>query len=436
MTTPRIKSTRAARHAGDTGANAIVSLNWQPKTADTVWTRQEWTLLAEHLHNDNGPFRFIMGFRDPAGCKQYKRSKTKPVSRAIPWAWSTIAGRAKTKLAFVPYSTNARQQSRWCGFDFDAHQGEAERARELAFAAFRCLLNWPDLFVILEGSGSGGYHVWAIAGEFRPAGDWARLLKSVARLIGTPIQPGLCEIFPPDDGAEFGKGMRAPGCWNPATDTLSEILFENCKPLLSYLSGKSKTGPLDTNELQGHFPDKEKSISFSSPSLLYRQERWLAEFAITQASTRNQKLAALVGESFHQVGVGVAERLATAQFKQKTVATRASLQDHLKSFRALWRGLEHRWLASLSAAEKTVFASLETENERDAFRIVRSFAIKAARDGAPDFPIARDNLAQRLGLTGAGASWIRDKFVRLGVIAKTRNYQPNKAANRFRWLRK
>ena len=68
------------------------------------------------------------------------------------------------------------------------------------------------------------------------------------------------------------------------------------------------------------------------------------------------------------------------------------------------------------------------------FGIVRNFAQKAERDGATDFPIVRDSLAARLGITGKGAAGIRDKFVRLGAISKTVDYVPNKFAARFKWL--
>lgn len=77
---------------------------------------------------------------------------------------------------------------------------------------------------------------------------------------------------------------------------------------------------------------------------------------------------------------------------------------------------------------------LETENERDAFRIVRSYARKAERDGTADFPIGRDNLGERLGITGKGAAWIRDKLATLGAIEKTADYVANKSAARFKWL--
>jgi hypothetical protein len=155
---------------------------------------------------------------------------------------------------------------------------------------------------------------------------------------------------------------------------------------------------------------------------------------ITATGTRNGKLANLVGEVFHQVGRDVAQRLAAAQFRSKTAATKATEAEHLKSFDALWAGLAEKWAATLSPAEREIYTRLETENERDAFRIVRSFARKAAQDGAVDFPIVRDSLAQRLGVTGKGAAWIRDKLAKLGAIAKTAEYVPNKAATRFKWI--
>jgi len=46
----------------------------------------------------------------------------------------------------------------------------------------------------------------------------------------------------------------------------------------------------------------------------------------------------------------------------------------------------------------------------------------------------RDNLAERLGITGKGAAWIRDQLATLGAIEKTADYVANKRAARFKWL--
>ena len=412
----------------------LAQLSWQPKAANAVWTRAEWTSLCEHLHNGNGTFHYVMGFRDRDGGKKYVRSKKQRVDRAISWSWQSISGSPKSRLAFVPYSINDQHQSRWGGMDFDAHQpGQADRARELAWAAFRVLLNTPDVAVILETSGSGGWHVWAISPDFHPTSEWIRLLKSVAATIGTLITSGVCEIFPPDSlPSRCGKGMRAPGSWNPSTDQHNEIVWENTRTSLgSVLSRKSKTAPLNSNGLETHFPDTEKS--FISPPFLYREAELLQKLGITVTGTRNDKLSSLVGEMFHQVDRDMAQRLALAQFRTKTAATQADETEHMASFDKLWAGLVDDWTAKLLPAEHEIYGQLVTEKERDAFRIIRSYARKAKIDGAADFPIVRDNLAERLGITGKGAAGIRDKLAKLGAIVKTADYIPNKSAARFRW---
>ena len=420
-------------------SNPFAILGCQPKHADEVWTQSEWTSLCEHLHNGNGTHHFVMGFQGKDGCKKYVRSKKLRVDRAISWSWKSIAGSPKSRLAFVPYSVNSQQQSRWCGMDFDAHQpDQADRARELALAAFRVLLNRPGLAVILETSGSGGWHVWAISPDFISTGEWIRLLKSVAATIGTVIAAGVCEIFPPDSlPSRYGKGMRAPGSWNPGTDKFNEIVWENCRTSLdSVLSRKSKVAILNDKGLEPHFPDTKKKDSFSSPSSISNpiQLELLHKFWIKESNTRNNQLTALTGHAFHQFGFTVARVTAQAQFQRKAVPTEATEQEHMASFEILWAGLVEPWMANLTATEREAFNLLETENERDAFRIVQSFARKANQDGAADFPIVRDSLARRLGVTGKGAAGIRDKLARLGVISKTANYVPNKYAARFTWL--
>ena len=110
---PRLAARPLRLCASETASNnPLALLSWQPQSASMVWTRREWTALCEHLHNDNGSFHFVMSWRDENGCKQYVRSKRLPVHRAIDWAWASIAGSPKSRLAFTPYASNERQQSR------------------------------------------------------------------------------------------------------------------------------------------------------------------------------------------------------------------------------------------------------------------------------------------------------------------------------------
>lgn len=405
-----------------------VLLNTQGRPADVEWTRAEWTEICEHLHNQNGDFRFIMGFRTH-GLKDYKRSKRVPVSRAISWAWDSIRGKAKVRMAFVPYSMNNRKQSRWGALDFDAHGGEHERARSFAFAAFRELMTL-DLFVVLEMSGAG-WHVWAVSPDFQPVGKWVKLLKAVAHSIGAPIKDGVCEIYPPDsldERSEFGRGMRAPGSWNPSTESVSLIFWQNLK---SFKNAKD-FAPRLTDKRNKFFPSAAECLDGVG---LYRgwAEKWGVKFRITSPRTRNRQLCGLVGEVFHQVGHKMARSIVEEQFASKTVATAATLPEHLESFCALWRGLHRDWLAGLTPGERTCFDSLETENLKDAFRIVKSYKRRAAQNGEPDFAVAAEDLGGRLGISLQAACKIREALVRSGVLKQTAPYEPNRRAARFRW---
>lgn len=416
-------------------AASVTLLSEQGKAANEVWTFEQWDSLCRHLHNMNDDTRFVMGFRGNDGSKEYVRSKNLALSTVVPWAWDSIKGQPKRKVAFVPYSQNAERKSRWGAFDFDAHDGGGERAKNFAIDAFRELLNVEDLFIILESSGSAGWHVFGITKEFRGVGDWVRLFKEVASRIGAPVEAGVCEIYPPE-GAEtlaYGKGVRAPGCWNPGSDSLSQLFWHNTEPLLMELA---KEGGLPKKD----FPERKKEICFSSPPSkvkgLYHvwYTQWRHSFCIRTRRTRNSNLTSLTGTIFHQVGYDMAYSIAEAQFAEKVAPTQARLERHMREFRSSWRGLKLKWLDSLSEEERGAYEALATDFERDAFRIVRSFHRKAFLDGAKDFPIGRDNLGERLGITGKGAAGIRDKFLKLEIIQRTKVYQANVTAARYKWI--
>ena len=412
---------------------SLAVLSFQGRRANEVFTCHEWELLCRHLHNENASTTFVFGFRDAQG-KQYLKSRHRVFSKAISWAWSTITGKTMRKLAFVPYSSNEKKESRWGAADFDAHDGNTARARTYAFRAFQVLLNHPDLAIILESTGSGGWHVWAIAQDFRPIRDWVKLLKAVATEIGAPLQTGVCEIFPPDSiPSRYGKPLRAPGCWNPGTDTLSEIHWHNCEALLTRLA-KS------THNSGSHFPERNKQVAFSSSptqeSGLYHlwARKWSAQFGLVKASTRNDLLGKLVGTMFHQIGHDMASKIAAAQYDQKTTTTKTTKEKHLAQFEKFWAGAEGNWLAGLSGSEKALYERLNSQNERDAFRIIRSFERLARKESRADFPIVRDELARRLGITPAGAGWVRDQLAKHRVIERTQVFKANKTAARYRWL--
>src|SRR5207249_7682698 len=68
-------------------------------------------------------------------------------------------------------------------------------------------------------------------------GQWIVLLKQVCEWIEVPIADGTCEIFPNEraESQPTGKGIRAPGTWNPKSNTFSLIEAETVKLLLEIL---------------------------------------------------------------------------------------------------------------------------------------------------------------------------------------------------------
>jgi hypothetical protein len=254
------------------------------------------------------------------------------------------------------------------------------------------------------------------------------LLRQVADQIGAPIKPGVCEIFP-DDCRGIGRGIRAPGTWNPKNGQCGLILHETFSKILtsciSSATPKERNTSLDarcnTKEQDGVTPNRA----------LFRGERgeWQNEFAITAPSTRHQKLLKLVGAAFLQTGRKVAKRNAEFQYHEALPSPAASLTEHLAEFEQMWTGMDRKWNAKLSPTERHKFDSLSTENERDAFRILRNWS----QTDAPDFKVHCESLANRIGVTLKTAANIRRRFCSLGNLRKTAEYVPHKFSARYEW---
>jgi hypothetical protein len=170
--------------------------------------------------------------------------------------------------------------------------------------------------------------------------------------------------------------------------------------------------------------------------VLYRGSfgEWQTQFAITRPGTRRNQLKALLHHIFRQVGVNVARQNAEAQRKEANPVPRATLAEHLQEFDDLWTWTAQQWHAELADAERERFDGLTVGNDRDTFKIIRSFAAKAESDGSPDFPFPVEHVAARLGISFQAVCKIRTRFVELRIIEKTANCVPNRTAARFRWI--
>lgn len=432
------------------------------RKADTVWTRHEFLALCRHMMNGNEPDFFMLAFRDQKDQARFAKSRKPVVDRRASWAWDTVSGRAKSPSGIGFYPRNPEGKTRWAAMDFDAHGGKQdarEKARRLAFDAFNYFLHkHPQLFIALATSGGGGWHLFLFTEHLHPCNEWTLLMRQVADFLGVPIQKGLLEIFPSETRGGTGYGIRAPGTWNPKSGECGGIVFETVSRLLKKTPGGSPS--LSSSPECGSSPSAIERVPSFSQREREREDHFLAHgtdgasacksmavvrqfpdreispigelerFAIREPRTRRAQLACMIGHVFRQISREVGEAMAAAQYRDASPAPRSDFAEHLEDFAGIWNGLHTSFLKDLSAPERRAFDALTTEHEREAFKILRSFATFAE---GKDFPVAVENFGRRLGITREGAGKIRRKFCGLGILQQTAPAITNKAAARFQW---
>jgi hypothetical protein len=417
----------------------------EAKRADVIWSEADFLALCEHMLNENPPNHFLAAWVDQ-GTGQARFAKAPIRSRAdkrASWAWATITGKAEARTAIGFYPSNPEKESRWAAIDFDAHNGEHEQARKRSLQAFSLLLQQPQLHLILCASGNG-YHLFIYTRELYPVGQWIVLLKQVCEWIGVPIADGTCEIFPNEraESQRTGKGIRAPGTWNPKNNTFSLIEAETMRPLLETLPRRWSLGvgkvtravPRNSTPLSLQKSTNTYFLTTHSGSTEPIVEALLARYPVNRKGTRNGVLMHLIGDLIHMFGREAAERIAEEHYRRNQGNVRSSLEEHKREFATAWDGMCKKIVDSLSPDEQQAFNALSSEHQREGFLIVRAFAGAAARNGKKDFAIARASLADRLSITAPGAADVIRKLCELEVIAQTQSYVRHKSPARFCWL--
>lgn len=447
--------------------------------ACAVWPdRREWEALHRYLHNGRDERDFVAIWLEEAGKSRFVRNKSRTLADALDWTRKTIESRRNEPFSLAFYSQNAAGLSRWGCMDFDAHASELEPAWKRAAACAANLKQAAGLCTILEFSGRG-YHLWLIAEEFRPVEVWAAIMRQAAATAGVEVAPGVCEIMP-SHRSTFGQPVRAPGSWNPATGKCAEIICHDTGPLLKrllvaspHLEGSSKGSfrrpafqatPLSGNcdgaatsadvrdipatSPAGRLPEKGGNGFLLSPqpptagmprsgaseaSRDGQTLRLLEKHRIRQVSTRNATLGKLAGELFGQFGEHKARGIARAQYRESLVTLNDAEATHLAEFDRYWQASGKRFRAALGVAERVALDGLSDPARRDAFRILRHWAERAAKDGLPDFPLAVDILGERLGMTRQGATKVRGHLAEAGIIQRTCPHQPRRTAARYVW---
>jgi hypothetical protein len=223
--------------------------------------------------------------------------------------------------------------------------------------------------------------------------------------------------------------LLAPGIQKK--NQLGAIFFTSMASLLQKKEGK-EVSPFLYHSTHGA---NDGQLNDSKLRLLQSRvsQEWLRQFAITQPGTRHAQLQALVCWIFRQVGHEVARLIAEAHYKAARVQPNATLSEHLEEFEELWTWVTNQWRSDLSGAEQEKFAKLESETQRELFKILKNFAKNAVSRKEEDFPFPIQHVAERLGVSFQYVSKLRQRFVNSFVIVQTKPPMTNRSAARFRW---
>ncbi len=131
-----------------------------------------------------------------------------------------FAGRSRSHLIGL-HAISDHNTAKWFAVDVDLHNPTVANADELAAANLAACLTWAGRLrekffdpCVMDSSGAGGYHVWAMLDREYPLAD---VFKFVSELrddwadFGLPRRP---EVFPPKAHVEPGHlpyALRLPG---------------------------------------------------------------------------------------------------------------------------------------------------------------------------------------------------------------------------------
>jgi TOTE conflict system, Archaeo-Eukaryotic Primase domain len=416
-----------------------------PVRIDTLVTKAQFVLLIKHMMNGNPISHFLTVWRDQDGNARFAKAKPhRDAETHARWTYDTITGSAKHKSSMGLYPKNRDNETTWAALDFDVHDHtQRDVAEGWAVRAFTLLLEYRDRYLILSASGRG-YHVFIIAHEPRPITEWVRMLKNTAETVGAPIQDGVCEMFPGEKTAnqEVGRAIRVPGSLNPATGEVEKIMADTIQPLLDRLERRetvldnatrerslSAPGRLSLVKVANSYFREQGRVRFFSASTQRLIEEVLAKYPITKKGTRNGILAKLVGELFRKFGHAVSEQIVRQHYSAHASNIRTDLAEHLREFKQVWESFRKKELAQLSHSERERFDKLQTDQQREAFFLCRSFA-----KFKNEFPLSQASLADRLSITRQGAGYVIERLIEVGAIKKTAGARPHSRSACYRWI--
>jgi hypothetical protein len=149
---------------------------------------------------------------------------------------------------------------------------------------------------------------------------------------------------------------------------------------------------------------------------------------LANKGTRNGVLTKFIGELFRKFGYTLSERIVRQHYSANEANVRTPLAEHLREFQEAWKSFVKKELARLSHSERERSNKLQTEPQREAFFLCRSFAKLNS-----EFPLSRASLADRLSVTSPGAGYVIDTLIKAHVIERTAEAKPHSRSAFYRW---
>jgi hypothetical protein len=220
---------------------------------------------------------------------------------------------------------------------------------------------------------------------------------------------------------------------NPKDGSFGSIAFDSLTRLLKRKPWKELL-PADLK-----LPAASKGAA--SKAIIVLGQAFIAEvckrYAINEKRTRHKRsVRKMVGFAVNQCGLGLALKAAAELYKNGQLSGETSLDKHLAEVARAMRDFTKKEVAKLNRAERRAYLALKTEVHRRAFLILRNWWRKSKLEGEPDFYAHCATLASRLELSLEGASQIRKRFCKLGIMRETAPYVRHKWSARYEWLLK
>jgi len=115
----------------------------------------------------------------------------------------------------------------------------------------------------------------------------------------------------------------------------------------------------------------------------------------------------------------------TGQLSNEEIRTRSSIGFFLFT---PWRSFRGKKEKQMTKSERILFDKLQTEPQREAFLLCRSFARLKK-----EFPLSQSSLADRVGVTQQGAGYVIAKLFSVGAIEKTADAKTNRKPAFYKW---